>query len=434
MNICVIGTGYVGLVTGVSLAETGNRVICIDNNEVKITALKKGVIPIYEPGLEELVAKNIKEKRLSFSTDIAEGVDVSQIIFICVSTPPRPDGSADLSQVENVARTIAQHIRDYKIIIDKSTVPVETGEKVQETIRRYVKDKSIGFDVASNPEFLKEGSAVADTMRPDRIVVGVSSQKAAGILTELYKPFNACIIITNIKSAEIIKHASNSFLAMKISFINAVARICELSGADIDEVALGMGLDARIGRQFLNAGIGYGGSCFPKDVSAFIKISEELGYDFHLLKAVEEVNAGQLDHFIKKIEKTLWIVKGKKIAVWGLAFKPNTDDMRNAPSIRVIEALLGDGASVHAFDPVATEKAREVLPKEVIYHSDMYEAVKGSDALVVVTEWDAFRKADLDRVKELMAQPIVIDGRNIFDPGIMEEKSFIYTSIGREKK
>jgi UDPglucose 6-dehydrogenase len=296
-----------------------------------------------------------------------------------------------------------------------------------------VKDKSISFDVVSSPEFLKEGSAVADTMHPDRIVIGLSSRKAADILTELYKPFNARIIVTNIKSAEIIKHASNSFLAMKISFINAIARICELSGADIDEVALGMGLDARIGRQFLNAGIGYGGSCFPKDVSAFIHISGELGYDFHLLKAVEEVNAEQLDRFIKKIEKTLWIVKGKKIAVWGLAFKPNTDDMRNAPSIRVIEALLKDGAAVHAFDPVATEKARDVLPKEVVYHSDMYEAVKGSDALVVVTEWDVFRRADLDKVKGLMAQPIVIDGRNIFDPRVMEEKSFIYTSIGREK-
>ncbi|MBN1522037.1 MAG: UDP-glucose/GDP-mannose dehydrogenase family protein [Candidatus Aureabacteria bacterium] len=431
MKICVIGTGYVGLVTGTCLAETGNTVICVDNDKSKILSLKNGVIPIYEPELEEFVKKNIKEKRLTFTTDIQEGVNPSQIIFICVSTPPRADGSADLSFVENVARSIALYMNEYKIIIDKSTVPVETGQRVEETIKRQLKDKNIEFDVVSNPEFLREGSAIHDSMKPDRIVIGVSSQKAADILTRLYEPFQAKIIITNIKSAEIIKHASNSFLATKISFINEVSRICELSGANIEEVALGMGLDPRIGRQFLQTGIGYGGSCFPKDVSAFIKISEELGYDFKILKAVEKVNAEQIEFFIKKIEKTLWIIKDKKITVWGLAFKPDTDDMRNAPSIQIIEALVKDGAEIHAYDPVAMEKARSVLPEDVVFHDDIYSSLQGSEALVIATEWEDFKNADLDRVMALMEQPIVVDGRNIFDPSLMKEKGFMYTSIGR---
>ncbi|MCK5707393.1 MAG: UDP-glucose/GDP-mannose dehydrogenase family protein [Candidatus Aureabacteria bacterium] len=431
MNICVIGTGYVGLVTGTSLAEIGNSVICIDNDEKKIKDLKNGKIPIYEPGLDEMVKKNVDEGRLVFTTEIKEGVVNSQIIFICVSTPPRSDGRADLSFVENVARSIAKHINEYKIIIDKSTVPVETSEKVEETIKRNIKDKTIDFDVVSNPEFLREGTAIYDTMHPDRIVIGVNSKKAADILDKLYKPLGGELIITNIKSAEIIKHASNSFLAMKISFINAVSRICELSGANIKEVALGMGLDQRIGRRFLNAGIGYGGSCFPKDVSAFIKISEELGYDFNLLKSVESVNKDQVQHFIKKIEKTLWIVKDKKITVWGLAFKPDTDDMRNAPSIPIIETLLKDCAKLHVYDPVSSEKAKEVLPDNITYHDNMYDALKGSEALIIATEWDEFKKADLDKIKNLMSQPIVIDGRNIYDPLIMKEKGFIYTSIGR---
>ncbi len=431
MDLCVIGTGYVGLVTGASMAEIGNNVICIDNNEDKIKMLKNGHIPIFEPGLEEMVKRNMEAGRLHFSKEIEEGVTKSQIIFICVSTPPREDGSADLSYVENVARSIAQNLNDYKIIIDKSTVPVQTGEKVEETIRRQTRGKDVAFDVVSNPEFLREGSAISDTMHPDRIVIGVSSQKAADILTELFKPLNAKIIITNIKSAEIIKHASNSFLAMKISFANAVARICELAGADVEEVMLGMGYDARIGQKFLNAGIGYGGSCFPKDVSAFISISEDLGYDFGLLKAVEQVNKSQINYFIKKIEKTLWIVKDKKITLWGLAFKPDTDDMRSAPSIGVIEYLIKAGAKIHAYDPVATEKAKEVLPDGITYHDDMYDALKDSDALIVVTEWDEFKKTDLDKVKDLLDQPIVIDGRNIFDPAVMQEKGFTYTSVGR---
>ncbi len=431
MEICVIGTGYVGLVTGTCLAEVGNKVICVDIDKEKIDMLNNNKIPIYEPGLEELVRSNREKGRLEFTTDIKYAVEKSLIIFICVSTPPRADGSADLSYVENVARTIAQYMEDYKIIIDKSTVPVQTGEKVEETIKRQLKNKNIEFDVVSNPEFLREGSAIQDAMKPDRIVIGVSSQKAAEILTELYKPFNTQIIITNIKSAEIIKHASNSFLATKISFINEVARICELSGADVEEVAIGMGIDPRIGKQFLKAGIGYGGSCFPKDVSAFIKIAEELGYDFKILKSVEQVNKEQISYFIKKIEKTLWIIKEKKIAIWGLAFKPNTDDMRNAPSIEIIKHLIKDGAEIRAYDPVAEEKAKKVLPQEVKYFKDKYEAVNKADALVIVTEWDEFIKADKNKIKELMEQPIIIDGRNIYDKKEMKEKGFIYASVGR---
>ncbi len=429
MKICIIGTGYVGLVTGTCLAEIGHEVICIDNNEEKIKKLKNNIIPIYEPGLQELVIKNSKKGLLKFSSSIIEGVDYATAIFIAVSTPSRPNGSADLSFVENVTREIACHMKEYKILVDKSTVPVKTGEKVAETVNRYCK-KEIGFDVVSNPEFLREGSAVMDFLKPDRIVVGASSQKAIDIMKEIYKPIDAPIIFTNIQSAEIIKHASNSFLAMKISFINAVARICDLSHADVMEVADGMGLDSRIGKKFLNAGLGYGGSCFPKDVSAFVKISESLGYDFSLLKAVERVNSEQIEYFIKKIEDAFWVMKGKKIAIWGLSFKPNTDDMRSAPIVPVIKRLIEEGSNIIVYDPEAMEKAREDLP-DITYASDPYEMLKGADGLVIATEWDVFKNADLSKVKANLSHPVIVDGRNVFDPAKMKSLGFQYFSIGR---
>lgn len=429
MRICVIGTGYVGLVTGVCLADLGNRVICVDNDVKKIEKLKNNIMPIYEPGLEELVIKNKKEGRLSFTTSIAEGVKNSDIIFISVATPPKPNGEADLSAVAIVSREIAINMDSYKIIVDKSTVPVETGEKVAETIKRYNKH-NVDFDIVSNPEFLREGSAVYDTMHPDRIVIGTNSTRAAKTLQELYSPLNAPMIITDIKSAEIIKHASNSFLAMKISYINALANICERAGADITKVAEGMGMDKRIGKEFLNAGIGYGGACFPKDVSAFIRIAEKLHYDFKLLKAVEEINTQQRLNFIKKIEDALWVVNDKTIGVLGLSFKPNTDDIRNAPSIDIITALQKEGAKIKAYDPKAMENAKAVL-KGVIYCKDPYEVATGSDALVILTEWDEFRHMDLNKIKGLLTHPIIIDGRNIFDPIEMEANGFEYKSIGR---
>lgn len=429
MKICVIGTGYVGLVTGVCLSEMGNHVICIDNDIKKIEKLNKNIMPIYEPGLEKLVARNKKARRLIFSTSIATGVKKSDIIFISVNTPPKQNGEADLSAVANVSREIALHMDSYKIIVDKSTVPVETGEKVAETIRRYNKH-NIDFDVVSNPEFLREGTAVHDTMNPDRIIIGTNSVRAANTLKQLYASLKAHIIVTDIKSAEIIKHASNSFLAMKISYINALANICERAGADIMKVAEGMGLDKRIGRSFLDAGIGYGGACFPKDVSAFIKISEKIGLDFKLLKAVEEINYNQRNYFIKKIEDTLWVVNGKTIAVLGLSFKPNTDDIRNAPSIDIIQALQKEGARIRAYDPQAMENAKGVL-KNIYFGKDAYETMKNADAVIILTEWDEFKKLDLNKAKKLLTHPIIIDGRNMFDARDMEADGFVYKSIGR---
>ena len=428
-RVGIIGVGYVGLVTGTCLAEVGHEVYGIDSNTEKIDTLKRGEVPIYEPGLGALIEKNMAAGRLEFGTDTAECVRRSDIIFICVNTPPKADGQADLRYVELAARTIAQTMDGYRVIVDKSTVPVRTGEKVSETIRRNVKESG-DFDIVSNPEFLREGSAVEDAMHPNRIVVGVTSERAAKEMRELYKPFGAPIIVTDIKSAEIIKHACNSFLAMKISFINSIAAICELAGANVDEVVEGMRLDDRIGGLFLRAGVGYGGSCFPKDVSAFIHIAEGLGYDFGILKAVQQVNTDQRRRFIKKIEETLWVVGGKTIGVLGLAFKPDTDDMRNAPSIDIIGALQKEGASVRAYDPVAKDNAEQLL-KNVTFCDNAYEAAEGADALVIVTEWDEFKQLDLERVRGLLAQPIVIDGRNLFEPARMEALGFIYKSIGR---
>ncbi len=430
MKTAIVGAGYVGLVTSACLAEMGHQVICIDVNKTKISDLKKGKIPIYEPGLKELIKKNSKKKKIRFSTSIKQAVDNAEIIFIAVNTPPRQDGSADLSYVAGVAHEIAVRMKSYKIIVDKSTVPVKTGEKVAETIKRYSK-KDIDFDIVSNPEFLREGSAIFDTMHPDRIVVGVTSRKAANKMKELYKGLKAPMIITDIKSAELIKHASNAFLALKISFVNALSNVCEKSGANVEEVAVGMGLDKRIGKAFLKAGIGYGGSCFPKDVSAFIKISEDLGYDFSLIKEVEKINQLQKELFMKKITDTLWVVKNKVIGILGLAFKPNTDDMRNAPSIDIINMLKKEGAKIKVYDPQAMKTARAVL-KGITYCKDPYETAKGSDALVVLTEWDEFTKLNLKKIKKILSHPIVIDGRNIFEPIEMAEEGFIYKSMGRE--
>jgi UDPglucose 6-dehydrogenase len=429
MKLTINGTGYVGLVSGACFAEVGHHVVCVDNDAAKIKLLKEGGIPIYEPGLEELVKKNVATGRLSFTTSIAEGVQKSDVIFIAVPTPPQPDGSVDLSFIERVARDIAAAMTDYKIIVDKSTVPVKTGEKVAETIKRYCKAK-VDFDVVSNPEFLREGFAVGDLMKPDRIVIGVRSQRPIAAMKEVYTPFNAPIVVTDINSAELIKHASNSFLALKISYINAIAMLCETVGANVQEVAAGMGMDERIGRRFLNAGIGFGGSCFPKDLSAFIKIAEQLGLDFRLLKEVQRINAEQMERFIKKIIDTLWVLKDKKIGVLGLAFKQNTDDIRMSPAIELCQRLQKEGAILRAHDPKAMGKARAILPN-ITYVDDMNDVAEGCDALVVATEWDAFKKLDLERARKALTHPIMFDGRNLFDRAEMERSGWIYKSVGR---
>jgi UDPglucose 6-dehydrogenase len=429
MNISIIGSGHVGLVTGACLAELGNKVICSDNDNKKIASLKKGTMTIYEPGLEELIANNVKKKRLFFTSSIKEAVNKSEVIFIAVGTPTLGNGEADLTGIENVARNIAENLKSYRLIVEKSTVPVETGKWVKHTILTYIKHK-VKFDVASNPEFLREGSAIADFMNPDRIVIGVESTKAKQILVNLYKPLNANILVTNIKSAELIKHACNAFLATKISFINAISRICDKVGADVEEVARGLGLDKRIGRHFLNAGIGYGGSCFPKDLDAFINISEKLGYNFELLKAVKEINKEQKNYLIKRIKDVLWIVKDKTIGVLGLSFKPNTDDMRNAPSVDIIKTLLAEDAKIRIYDPHAMGKARYLL-NDVKLCKDAYDVSKGADCLLIVTEWDEFKELDFNKIKKLLKRPLIIDGRNIYEPKNLEKLGFTYIGIGR---
>jgi UDPglucose 6-dehydrogenase len=429
MKLTIIGTGYVGLVTGTCFAEVGHHVICVDSDAAKVEMLKRGGIPIYEPGLEEMVQKNVAAGRLSFTTSTAEGVEKSDVIFIAVPTPPQPDGSVDMSFIEKVARDIAGAMTSYKIIVDKSTVPVKTGDKVAETIKRYCKAK-VEFDVISNPEFLREGFAVEDLMKPDRVVVGVRSQRPVPAMKEVYEPFRAPIIVTDINSAELIKHASNSFLALKISYINAVSVICEATGANVQQVANGMGLDERIGRRFLNASLGFGGSCFPKDLSAFVKISEQVGYDFRLLKEVQRINAEQMERFVKKITETLWVLKDKTIGVLGLAFKQNTDDVRSSPAIDLCQRLLKEGAALRVFDPKAMEKAKALLPG-VTYVADMNDVAQDCDALVVATEWDEFKQLDLERARKTLSAPIMFDGRNLFDPEEMEKLGWIYKSIGR---
>jgi UDPglucose 6-dehydrogenase len=430
MKLAIIGTGYVGLVTGTCFADLGNEVICADNNEEKIGVLNNGEIPIYEPGLEELVKKNVRDNRLRFTSDVGEAVRNSDIIFICVGTPPRDDGSADLTGIERVSKAIAENMDSYKLIVEKSTVPVETGEWVKTTVNTFNK-KGHEFDIASNPEFLREGSAIEDFTEPDRVVIGVESKRAEDLLRELYGPLDTKIVVTNIKGAEIIKHASNSFLATKISFINALSNICEKVEADVNEVAEGIGLDSRINKHFLKAGIGFGGSCFPKDLKAFIRISEKLGYPFGLLREVEKINEMQKDLAARKVSEMLWNLPDKIIGVWGLAFKPNTDDIRSAPALDIIKKLLAGGASIKAFDPVAMDNARKELGQKITYCRDAYEAAQDADCVVLMTEWNEFKEVDWHRIKNIMKQPIVIDGRNIYDPAKMKEMGFKYAGIGR---
>ena len=430
MKVSIVGSGYVGLVSGACFAEMGHDVVCVDNDKSKVALLRSGGIPIYEPGLEPLLKKQIAAGRIRFTHQTEEGVDHADVIFIAVPTPPRDDGSVDMTYIESVARAIGSGMKKYLIVVDKSTVPVKTGEKVAETIKRY-NPHGVDFDVVSNPEFLREGSAIKDLLEPDRIVIGVNGERPVQKMKELYAPLNCKnFVITDINSAELIKHASNSFLALKISYINEVARVCEATGANVDEVANGMGFDHRIGRAFLNAGLGYGGSCFPKDLAAFIKISEEVGVDFRLLREVQLINQKTLEHFVKKVRDHFWVLKDKVIAVWGLAFKPNTDDIRHAAALSIIGALLKEGAKVRAYDPVAMEKARAVCG-EVTYCKDPYEAASGAEALLLVTEWDEFKKADLEKLKSCMLRPVVFDGRNMFDPKKLGTAGFTYFSMGR---
>ncbi len=429
MKISIVGAGHVGLVTGGCFAEMGHHVLCIDNDPEKLASLRKGKVPFYEPALERIVRKNLKNGRLSFSDSIREGVEKSEVIFIAVGTPPRPNGEADLSYVEAVSREIAQAMSRYRLIVEKSTVPVETGEWVRRTVQNALRRK-IPFDVASNPEFLREGEAVKDFMKPDRIVIGVESQKAEKLLREIYRPLKAPLVVTDIKSAEIIKHASNSFLSMKISFINAIAALSEKVGADVVKIAEGLGLDRRIGRSFLNAGVGFGGSCFGKDLSAFIDIAEKAGIDFQLLKEVQRINEAQRQHLIKKVEKAVWNLRGKTIGILGLSFKPDTDDIRDAPSLDVIRALQKEGVTVKVYDPAAMENARALL-NGVLFEKDPYEVAHQADCLVILTEWKTFKTLDLKRLKSLMSHPVIVDGRNLFSPDKIKKAGFRYFSVGR---
>jgi UDPglucose 6-dehydrogenase len=431
MDLAIIGSGYVGLVTGACFADVGHNVICVDNDAQKIKQLQAGEVPIYEPGLEEIIHRNVSAHRLRFTGSIEEGVENSQIVFIAVPTPQQPDGDVDLSFLEKVAREIAGVLTDYRVIVDKSTVPVKTGERVAESIKRYNRHGA-DFDVVSNPEFLREGCAVADLMNPDRIVIGAQSERAIDLMKKIYEPFMAPILVTDISSAELIKHCANSFLALKISYINAVSTICETSGADVEKVADGIGMDHRIGRDFLNAGIGYGGSCFPKDIAAFITISERLGVPFTLLKEVQRINNSQKERFLKVIRETLWVLREKRIAVWGLTFKPDTDDLRSSVAIELVTDLLREGAHVIAYDPKGMQKARAIKAvADAEFASSALGAVNDAEALIIATEWNEFANVDLAVVKEKMRTPIVFDGRNLLDPETMGRLGFQYYSIGR---
>jgi len=431
MNICVVGTGYVGLVTGAVFADLGNDVTCVDNVTEKIRALQAGQLPIYEPGLEEMVSRNVGDGRLTFTTDLAAAVRRAVIVFITVGTPAKDTGQTDLAAVEDVACGIAQAMERYTVIVNKSTVPVGTGERVREVIERN-QARPVPFDVVSNPEFLREGSAIEDTLRPDRIVIGAPTQQVAMTLLELYAPLERPMIITDVPSAEMIKYASNAFLATKISFANAVANLCEQAGADVTQVMKGMGLDARIGPAFLSAGLGYGGSCFPKDTDSLIHTAASFGYDFGVLKATVEVNRERAGHFVAMIEKAVAPLDGKTIAVLGLAFKPNTDDMREAKSVEVIIALVKAGADVRVYDPVATANARAVLPRETRFCDSPYEAATRADAMCLVTEWNEFKFLNLERLRGVMRRPLIIDGRNLWEPERMRRLGFEYHSIGRK--
>ncbi|HEY6930905.1 MAG TPA: UDP-glucose/GDP-mannose dehydrogenase family protein [Thermoanaerobaculia bacterium] len=431
MNICMVGTGYVGLVTGAGLADLGMNVICVDKDQAKIAALEKGIIPIYEPGLEELVARNERKGRLRFTTDLAAGIQNAVAVFIAVGTPPRPDGSPDLSFVREVAEAIAEHMNDYKVVVTKSTVPTGTGKMIEEIIR--TKNGKYPFSIVSNPEFLREGSAVGDFLEPDRIVIGASDEKAIEIMKEIYKPLfqrETPFVITDVASAELIKYASNGFLAVKISFINEVAKLCELMGADVEDVATGMGLDPRIGSRFLLPGPGFGGSCFPKDTAAAADLARQRGYVFELIEATTRVNAATKARMIEKIRSTAGSVGGKTVAVLGLSFKPETDDIRESPALAVVGDLLREKARVRAFDPAAMENARTVFP-ELIFAKDAYDCAAGADFLVLATEWNEFRALDLDRLGAALKSKTMIDLRNVYDPEEMREGGWTYTSVGR---
>jgi UDPglucose 6-dehydrogenase len=433
LNIAVVGTGYVGLVTGTCFADLGVNVTCIDNDKNKISNLKNGKIPIYEPGLEEMVKTNIQEGRLTFTTDITEGVSNSLVVFIAVGTPQSDDGSADLSYVDQVAKEVALNMTDYKVIVTKSTVPVGTGARIRKIIEKNQKTP-LKFDIVSNPEFLREGSAIEDFMRPDRVVIGADSEQAVAIMKDLYRPLfliETPFVITNIESSEMIKYASNAFLAVKISFINEIANLCELAGADVHTVARGMGLDGRIGPKFLHAGPGYGGSCFPKDTKAIVQISQNLGYNLEIIPAAIHVNETQRLRMVEKIVNAIGgDVKGKTVGFLGLAFKPNTNDMREAPSIGIISKLQEMGAVIQAFDPAAVEESKKHM-KNVKYCDDPYQAITGCDACVLATEWNQFRKMDLDKIKELMKNPVFIDLRNVYDEEQMTSAGFKYIGVGR---
>ncbi len=434
MKLTVIGAGYVGLTTAVCFAYLGNQLMVVEKLSEKVEALREGKVPFYEPGLEDLLRESQSSGRLSFTTDLREGLNFSDVIFICVGTPQKPDGSADLSQVEEVARETAKLMEGYKLFVEKSTVPVNTHKLIKRTVERYLqrRGKQIEFDVVSNPEFLREGNAVKDFLEPDRIVVGVESQRARRIMEELYRDFKCPIIFTDPATSELIKHASNSFLAMKISYINMVADLCEKVGADVRLVAEGMGYDKRIGKDFLRAGIGWGGSCFPKDIKAFIKMAEDHGVDFSLLKEVDKINSRRAYQFVEKVKNAIWSLRGKTLAIWGLSFKPNTDDIREAQSLRIIPLLLKEGALLKLYDPKAMDNFKKLYPpsKDLDYAQDMYSAVKGASALLILTEWEEFEKADLSKVKELMELPIIIDGRNIYNPEEVRKLGFEYYGVG----
>ncbi|PIU18081.1 MAG: UDP-glucose 6-dehydrogenase [Elusimicrobia bacterium CG08_land_8_20_14_0_20_59_10] len=434
VNICMVGAGYVGLVSGACLAELGHRVVCVDNDPRKITLLKKGVMPIYEDDLERVVKKNVQAGRLHFANSVKEGMHYkghrAEAVFIAVGTPPREDGSADLSAIERVSEDVARNMTDYTVIVEKSTVPVATCHWIEKTVKRNNK-KHLPFDVASNPEFLREGTAVWDFLKPDRVVIGVASKQAEELMRRVYKPIKgAPIVITSVKSAELIKHASNSFLSTKISFINAVANVCEKTGANVEDVARGMGLDKRIGASFLKAGIGFGGFCFPKDLEAFYWLSAQVGYDFELLKNVKDINEGQKLWLVKKIEEELWNLEGKTVALLGLAFKPETDDMRFAPSIDIINELKKRGAKVRGYDPVSQENARKML-KGVYFARDAYDCAKDADCVCLVTEWTEFSGLDMKKLMAAAKHPIMVDGRNLYDPAKMRELGWTYKSVGR---
>lgn len=432
-NIAVIGTGYVGLVTGTCFAETGNQVICVDIDEAKVNKMKNGEVPIYEPHLDVIFERNIKQNRLSFTTDLKEAVDFADIIFLALPTPPGEDGSADLSYVLGVAKEIGQIMTDYKVLVDKSTVPVGTAEKVTAAVKSQTE---VPFDVVSNPEFLREGFAVDDFLKPERVVIGTSSDRAKKMMDELYRPFvrqGNPVIFMDEKSAELTKYAANAFLATKITFMNEIANFCEKVGADVDKVRLGIGSDSRIGKRFLFPGIGYGGSCFPKDVQALALSGKEFGYDFKIIDQVMDVNHQQKYKLVEKVKAHFGDLTGKKLALWGLAFKPDTDDIREAPALYMIEALTEAGAEITAYDPEAMENVKNTIPQSINYADDMYEAIKGADALLIATEWSAFRNPNFEKIKKSLNLPLIFDGRNLYDVDEMELLGFTYKSIGRKE-